>query len=167
MRIRTLLIYRPRESAIRKEMPRMKTVGDILKKKGSQVFATTPQSTVFEALKLMAEHNVGALLVLDGNKDIAGVLSERDYARKVILHGKSSSDLSVSEVMSNRVFTVTPNETMDGCMSLMTDKHIRHLPVLENDALIGLVSIGDVVKGLIEEKVGEIRQLENYIYGIQ
>ena len=145
----------------------MKTVGDILNKKGGQVYSTTPHATVFDALNLMADHNVGALLVLDG-KTIAGVVSERDYARKVILQGKSSRELPVSEVMSSRVITVTPSETMDGCMALMTDKHIRHLPVLdENAELVGLVSIGDVVKGLIEEKLGEIRQLENYIYGVQ
>lgn len=144
----------------------MRTVGDILKTKGPRVYSTTPQSTVLEALTLMAKHNVGALLVLEG-KDIAGVVSERDYARKVILHGKSSRALPISEVMSTKVITVTPNETLEACMALMTEKHIRHLPVLENAELVGLVSIGDVVKGLIEEKIGEIRQLENYIYGVQ
>ena len=144
----------------------MKTVGDILRTKGGQVYKTSPEATVLDALTLMAEHDVGALLVLEG-QDIAGIVSERDYARKVILKGKSSRQLPVSEVMSRNVICVSPTETVDACMNLMTDNRVRHLPVLENAELVGMVSIGDIVKGLIEDKQGEIRQLENYIYGLQ
>ena len=144
----------------------MKTVGDILRKKGNHVHTTSPHATVLQALTLMAEHDVGALLVVDG-RHIEGIVSERDYARKVILKGKSSRELTVSEVMSRNVLFVSSAETMEACMALMTDKHIRHLPVLDNAELVGLVSIGDIVKGVIEEKQGEIRQLESYIYGIQ
>lgn len=144
----------------------MKTVGDILRTKGGHVYKTSPKATVLHALTLMAEHDVGALLVLEG-QDIAGVVSERDYARKVILKGKSSRELPVSDVMSRNVICVSPAETVEACMSLMTDNRVRHLPVLDNAELVGMVSIGDIVKGLIEDKQGEIRQLENYIYGLQ
>lgn len=144
----------------------MKFVGEILSAKGSDVWSVTPQHTVFAALVLMAEKEVGALLVLDG-ESLVGIFSERDYARKVILEDKSSKDTSVSEVMSAPVFTVGPDQSIEDCMSLMTEKRARHLPVLEDGKLIGLISIGDVVKAVISEREAVIGQLESYITGTQ
>lgn len=120
--------------------------------------------TVFDALKTMADKNVGALLVLDGEA-ITGILSERDYARKVILHGKSSKELQVSEIMSSKVYFVSPTDNVDDCMALFTNKRVRHLPVLENEKLVGIISIGDVVKAVIADQEFTIRHLENYITG--
>ena len=142
----------------------MKFVGEILSAKGTDVWSVTPQHTVFAALVLMAEKEVGALLVLDG-ESLVGVFSERDYARKVILEDKSSKDTSVSEVMSAPVFSVGPEQSIEDCMSLMTEKRARHLPVLEDGKLIGLISIGDVVKAVISEREAVIGQLESYITG--
>ena len=142
----------------------MKFVGEILSAKGTDVWSVTPQHTVFAALVLMAEKEVGALLVLDG-ESLVGVFSERDYARKVILEDKSSKDTSVSEVMSAPVFSVGPDQSIEDCMSLMTEKRARHLPVLEDGKLIGLISIGDVVKAVISEREAVIGQLESYITG--
>jgi CBS domain-containing protein len=144
----------------------MKFVGEILSAKGSDVWSVTPQHTVFAALVLMAEKEVGALLVLDG-ESLVGIFSERDYARKVILEDKSSKDTSVSEVMSAPVFTVGPDQSIEDCMSLMTEKRARHLPVLKDGTLIGLISIGDVVKAVISEREAVIGQLESYITGTQ
>lgn len=144
----------------------MKFVGEILSAKGSDVWSVTPQHTVFAALVLMAEKEVGALLVLDG-ESLVGIFSERDYARKVILEDKSSKDTSVSEVMSAPVFTVGPDQSIEDCMSLMTEKRARHLPVLKDGKLIGLISIGDVVKAVISEREAVIGQLESYITGTQ
>ena len=144
----------------------MEFVGEILSAKGSDVWSVTPQHTVFAALVLMAEKEVGALLVLDG-ESLVGIFSERDYARKVILEDKSSKDTSVSEVMSAPVFTVGPDQSIEDCMSLMTEKRARHLPVLKDGKLIGLVSIGDVVKAVISEREAVIGQLESYITGTQ
>ncbi len=144
----------------------MKFVGEILSAKGTDVWSVTPQHTVFAALVLMAEKEVGALLVLDG-ESLVGIFSERDYARKVILEDKSSKDTSVSEVMSAPVFTVGPDQSIEDCMSLMTEKRARHLPVLKDGKLIGLVSIGDVVKAVISEREAVIGQLESYITGTQ
>ncbi len=144
----------------------MKFVGEILGAKGTDVWSVTPQHTVFAALVLMAEKEVGALLVLDGEL-LVGVFSERDYARKVILEDKSSKDTSVSEVMSAPVFSVGPDQSIEDCMSLMTEKRARHLPVLEDGKLIGLISIGDVVKAVISEREAVIGQLESYITGTQ
>ena len=144
----------------------MKFVGEILGAKGTDVWSVTPQHTVFAALVLMAEKEVGALLVLDG-ESLVGVFSERDYARKVILEDKSSKDTSVSEVMSAPVFSVGPDQSIEDCMSLMTEKRARHLPVLEDGKLIGLISIGDVVKAVISEREAVIGQLESYITGTQ
>ena len=123
-----------------------------------------PDTSVFEALKRMADRNVGALLVVEGEK-LAGIFSERDYARKVILKGKASREIPVDEIMSTRVVFVRPNQTIDECMALMTEKRIRHLPVLQSGKLIGLISIGDVVKTVISEQEFIIHQLENYISG--
>jgi CBS domain-containing protein len=121
--------------------------------------------TVYDALKLMAEKNLGAVLVMEGDR-LAGILSERDYARKVILHGKSSRDTLVREIMSERVVCVVPEQPAEECMALMTDKRVRHLPVLEGDQVIGVISIGDVVKAIISEQEFMIEQLEHYITGL-
>ena len=142
----------------------MKFVSELLSAKGADVWSVTPQNTVFAALVLMAEKEVGALLVLDGDS-LVGIFSERDYARKVILKDKSSKDTSVSEVMSAPVFSIGPDQSIEECMSLMTEKRARHLPVLENGKLIGLISIGDVVKVVISEREAIIGQLESYITG--
>ena len=142
----------------------MKTVKDLLAVKGSQVWSIAPDATVFEALRLMAEKEIGALLVLEAGK-LVGIISERDYARKVILKGKSSKDTPVKEIMTTKVLYVRPDQTIEECMALMTDKRVRHLPVLDGEQLVGIISIGDVVKALIDEKDFIIQQLEQYITG--
>jgi len=142
----------------------MKTVKQILREKGDKILSIDPGATVFDALKLMAEKNVGALLVLEGGR-VVGILSERDYARKVILHGKSSLNTPVRDIMTDRVMFIRPEQTVEECMALMTEKHIRHLPVLVENQLTGVVSIGDLVKPSIDEKDFVIKQLENYITG--
>ena len=142
----------------------MKTVSDILQTKGREVFTITPQTIVFDALKMMADKNVGALVVMDGAK-VTGILSERDYARKVILHGRSSRELETREIMSTNVFFVSPEQNIEDCMALFTNKRVRHLPVLQTDELIGIISIGDVVKAVIAEQESTIKHLENYITG--
>ena len=139
-------------------------VSQLLRRKGRQAYVTRPESTVYEALQVMAEKNVGALLVVDSD-GLVGIFSERDYARKVILHGKSSKDTPVGEVMTKRVYFVHPDNTIEECMALMTEKKIRHLPVIEGDQLAGVISIGDVVKEVIDEQGFVIEQLENYITG--
>lgn len=140
----------------------MLTVRELLAKKGSQVWSVSPDATVYEALQLMAEQNVGAVLVLAGEQ-LAGILSERDYARKVILLGKSSKDTPVREIMTQRVVCVRPTNTIDECMALMTDKRVRHLPVVAEKHVTGVISIGDVVKATIAEQRFIIEQLEHYI----
>ena len=142
----------------------MRTVRDILQRKGTEVWSVTPETTVIDALKLMAEKNIGAVLVLDEDR-VAGVLSERDYARKVTLQGRSSQDTTAREIMSERVVGVEPQQTVEECMALMTDKRIRHLPVVEGGEVIGVVSIGDIVKNIISEQEFLIEQLEHYITG--
>jgi CBS domain-containing protein len=142
----------------------MATVKQVLQRKGHAVWATTPNAVVYDALKVMAEKEVGALVVLEAGK-IVGVISERDYARKVVLKGKSSKDTPVREIMTTRVLYVRPDETVEECMALMTQKRVRHLPVLEGGELVGMVSIGDVVKAVIDEKDFMIQQLEQYISG--
>ena len=145
----------------------MHTVGQILRKKGHDVWAINPDATVYEALELLAEKNIGALVVLEAD-ELVGIFSERDYARKVILQGKTSRDTQISEVMTSRVNCVHPEQTTDECMALMTAKHIRHLPVLdEKDRLMGVISIGDVVKAIISDQEFVIEQLENYIKGVR
>ena len=141
-----------------------KTVASILRSKGYDIYSVAPDATVFEALKIMAEKSVGALLVLEGEK-LVGVLSERDYARKVILLGKSSREAKVKEIMSEKVLFVHPHRTAEECMAIMINKRIRHLPVLDNEKLTGMISIGDVVKAVIDEKEFVIEQLEEYISG--
>lgn len=142
----------------------IKTVGDILRIKGNDVWSTTPDATVYEALQTMAEKNVGALVVLDANA-VVGIMSERDYARKVILHGKSSREIRVREIMTSEVYYVRPDQDIQDCMAQMTEKRVRHLPALENDQLVGIISIGDVVKALIAEHESTIKHLEDYITG--
>ena len=140
----------------------MKTVAELLKSKRPGVLTIAPDATVYEALRSMATHDVGALMVVrDGI--VVGVLSERDYARKVILQNRSSREIRVGMIMTDRVVAVGPDHTVDDCMALMTDKRIRHLPVVANSRLIGVVSIGDLVKATIAEQAFTIRQLELYI----
>jgi CBS domain-containing protein len=141
----------------------MKRVSDIIAAKGRQVWTVEPDATVFQALEQMAEKNVGALVVLEGER-LVGVLSERDYARKVILEGKSSKQTRVREIMSGEVTCVDPERTIEECMGLMTHRRIRHLPVLEGDRLAGIVSIGDVVNAIISDQQTWIRDLEDYIH---
>lgn len=142
----------------------MKTVRQMLRVKGFDVWSTAPDASVYEALILMAEKNVGALLVLE-EKQLIGILSERDYARKMILKGKHSKDTAVREVMTENPICIGPDITVEECMEIMTDSHIRHLPVVEGGQLLGLISIGDVVKAIITEQQGTILDLENYITG--
>jgi CBS domain-containing protein len=142
----------------------MKNVRLILESKGDPVYCITPNATVYEALIIMADKNIGALVVLDDER-VVGILSERDYARKVILHGKSSKELPVREIMSKTVHSVHPDESIEDCMEKMTDKRIRHLPVIEDGRLAGIISIGDVVKAIIAEQESTIKHLENYITG--
>jgi CBS domain-containing protein len=141
----------------------MKSLKQLLDAKGAQVHSIRPDAKLIEALQLMAQKDIGALVVHDGSR-IVGILSERDYARKVILHGKSSHDVPVREIMTADVVTVGPTRTVEECMSLMTERRIRHLPVCENEKLVGLVSIGDLVKEVIAEQEQTIRQLESYIH---
>jgi CBS domain-containing protein len=141
----------------------MKTLKQLLDAKGGNVYSITPDARVFDALKLMADKSVGALVVLDGGR-LAGVISERDYARKVILHGKSSHDLKVRDIMTSKVISVHPGQTVEECMALITEKRIRHLPVTEGERLIGVLSIGDLVKEVIAEQRQTIEQLESYIH---
>ena len=142
----------------------MVTVKQLLDEKGTSVWSTSPATSVFDALKVMAEKNVGALIVTDGQK-LAGMISERDYARKVALLGRNSRELSVKEIMSTNVIHVSPSDSIEQCMELMTNAHIRHLPVVQNGALLGLISIGDVVRRVIEEQRSTITHLEDYITG--
>jgi CBS domain-containing protein len=141
----------------------MKTVRQLLQSKGSQVHTIAADAKVIEALKLMAEKEVGALVVVDGSR-VAGVISERDYARKVILQGKSSHDISVREIMTTKVHMVELIHTVDECMAIMTEKRVRHLPVVEAERLCGILSIGDLVKEVIAEQQQTIRELETYIH---
>ena len=140
----------------------MRTVRDVLRAKGSAVWAAKPDDTVYHALTVMAAKNIGALIVREG-ESVVGIFSERDYARQVVLKGKASKDTPLRDVMTSRVVFVRPEQSIEECMALMTDKHIRHLPVLEGATLAGILSIGDVVKAVISEKEFLISQLENYI----
>jgi CBS domain-containing protein len=140
----------------------MKTVRQLLEQKGSRVLSTTPDSTVYDALQMMADNEVGALVVLEDEK-LVGIISERDYARSVILRGKSSKTTPVRDIMTSKVLTINFNTTIEQCMNLMTDKRVRHLPVVEGGSLVGLLSIGDIVKEIIQHQEFVINQLENYI----
>jgi CBS domain-containing protein len=140
----------------------MKTVRDILKKKGSDIYSISPQASVYEALQTMADKNIGAVLVIEKGK-LVGILSERDYARKVILKGKASKETLVSELMTKNVLYVSPDKNVEDCMFLMTTKNIRHLPVIEDNRLVGIISINDVVKIIISEQKFAIDALEKYM----
>ena len=140
----------------------MKTVQQVLHAKSGPVLSVRPDTTVYDALALMARHDIGALLVLDGDR-LTGMFSERDYARKVILLGRSSRTMPVSDIMTRDVVAVPPCLTVDEGMALMTDHRVRHLPVVEDGAIVGLVSIGDLVKAQIDEQRFVIEQLEHYI----
>ncbi len=142
----------------------MITVKQILDEKGREAWTVVPETTVFDALKLMAEKGIGALVVVE-NARIVGIVSERDYARKIILKGRFSKDTPVLDIMTTQVYGVHPSATAEECLALMTDRHIRHLPVLEKDKLSGIVSIGDVVKAVMSTQKVTIQQLENYIMG--
>jgi CBS domain-containing protein len=140
----------------------MKTVKDILARKASIVFSISPQTTVFNALEIMMDKNISALLVME-NEALKGIITERDYARKIVLQGKSSKDTPVSEIMTSKLIVVSPKDSIDHCMNIMTEKHIRHLPVVDNDQTCGMISIGDAVKSIIEIQQSTIQQLESYI----
>lgn len=142
----------------------MLTVSRLVQTKGNAVWSISPEATVYDALALMGEKDIGALMVMDGDR-LVGVISERDYARKVALKGKHAHETSVREIMTGKVHFVRPDQTIEECMALMTDKRIRHLPVMENDKVIGVISIGDVVKALISDQEFRIQQLEQYITG--
>ena len=140
------------------------TVNSVLRRKGRNVLSVRPDASVYEAIALMAENSVGALLVV-ADSMLVGILSERDYARKVVLQSRSSKDTQVTDIMSTPVITVTPGHTVEECMHLMTDKRIRHLPVVEGTAIIGIVSIGDLVRSVITVQGEMIQQLQQYING--
>jgi len=140
------------------------TVASILKKKGDAIWSVQPTATVYEAIALMAEKSVGALLVVSDGK-LVGIISERDYARKVVLQRRSSSDTLVREIMTGTVITVTPDHSVENCMKMITEHHVRHLPVLAGDQLVGVISIGDLVNAIITEQAETIGHLHTYISG--
>ncbi len=142
----------------------MGTVSHILKAKGNAIFSISPDTVVYNALEIMVEKNVSALLITE-NEKLAGIFTERDYARKVILKGKASKETKIGEIMTEDPIIVSPDSTIDDCMRLMTSKFIRHLPVVSGDQLIGIISIGDVVKFIIEEQKFIIENMEHYITG--
>ena len=140
------------------------TIGTVLRRKPGDLWSITPEATVYEAIELLADKGIGALLVMAEGK-LVGILSERDYARKVILKGKASKETRVKEIMTSPVVSVAPSQTVDDGMTLMTAKRIRHLPVVEGETVLGMISIGDLVKWIISEQEVHIQQLENYITG--
>ena len=142
----------------------MQTIRQVLEYKGYEVFSIGPGASVYSAIELMAENGIGALMVIEGTRTV-GLISERDYARKVILKGRSSKDTEVREVMTTRVVCAHPEQTVEECMALMTEKRVRHLPVMEDDRLVGIISIGDLVRSIIAEQQFIIEQLEHYISG--
>ena len=141
----------------------MTQVRALLERKNRALFSVGPAAPVLEAIRAMAEHHVGALLVMKGEA-LAGIVSERDYARKVILMGRSSSDTPVSAIMTSKVLTVTPETSVQECMQLMTEQRVRHLPVMEQNRVVGMISIGDLVKAVMAEQQQQIEQLESYIH---
>ena len=143
----------------------MKQVSNLLNQKGRDIWSLPPDASVYEAIDQMAKKGVGALLVMEGEK-LVGIISERDYARKVILKGKSSRKTRVGEIMSHPVIYVRPESTVEQTMALMTDKRVRHLPVMLEERVVGVISIGDVVRGIIEDREFEIQQMTDYIHGV-
>jgi len=142
----------------------MKTISQFLEQSKRPVYSVEPNATVREALEIMAQHNIGALLVIDG-QTLEGIFSERDYARKVVLKGKSSSDAKVSEIMTSKVITINTKHTIDQCMQIMTDNHVRHLPIVNDQDVMGLISIGDVVREMMDHQKSMIERLQAYIAG--
>lgn len=142
----------------------MKLVQHLLAAKGNQVISVAPDTSVFDAIKLMADEGIGSLVVLDGDA-LAGIVTERDYARKVILKGRSSEATPVADIMTAEVLTTTPDASVDRCMAMMSGKRCRHLPVMEDGAIVGMISIGDLVQAIIADQKEEIEQLEQYISG--
>ena len=140
----------------------MHTLRQLLGSKRSEIYAVAPGDSVIDAIRLMAEKGVGAVLVMDGAR-LAGIVSERDYARKIVLHGKSSADTSVRDIMTADVVTVNPHQTVEQCMQIVTDHRIRHLPVVDDGEVIGVISIGDLVKAVIEDQQVQLDQLQRYI----
>ena len=142
----------------------MTTIAQLLNTKGNQVWSVEPKATIFKALEIMSEKEIGALLVMENGK-LTGIFSERDYARKVILKGKSSKETLVGELMTKKVFYIDSQKTINDCMAMMTAKRIRHVPVIEDNQVVGIVTIGDVVNQIISEQEVTINHLENYITG--
>ena len=142
----------------------MTTIAQLLNTKGNQIWSVEPKATIFEALEIMSEKEIGALLVMEDGK-LTGIFSERDYARKVILKGKSSKETQVGELMTKKVFYIDSQKTINDCMAMMTAKRIRHVPVIEDNQVVGIVTIGDVVNQIISEQEVTINHLENYITG--
>lgn len=142
----------------------MTTVGQILANKGGQIHSVSPSHTVFEALQLMAQKDISAVLVIEGDR-LVGIFTERDYARKIILHGRTSRDSRIGELMSQNLLTVSPSQTVEEIMSIMTENRFRHLPVVDHGKLIGIVTIGDTVKAMLDQQQQTIRQLSGYIAG--
>jgi CBS domain-containing protein len=155
-----------RPAALKKGGANMLTVKQMLETKGKHLWSVSPKATVYEALQLMADKDIGALMVVEARK-VVGVFSERDYARKVILKGRSSRDTHVSELMSSPVFAVSLEQTVEDCMALMTLKKLRHLPVIDDNVLAGVISIGDVINAFITSQKITIRDLESFIYGTE
>ena len=143
----------------------MEKISEILEKKGSQIHSVSPDTTVYDALKLMADKNIGAVLVLEGQK-LYGIMSERDYARKIVLNGKFSKEVPVREIMSSEVICIDPDQTITNTQAIMIQKRIRHLPVMDKGELVGLVSVGDIVNAALDDKTFVIDQLYTYIKGV-
>ncbi|HEX4350414.1 MAG TPA: CBS domain-containing protein [Verrucomicrobiae bacterium] len=139
-------------------------ISSVLTHKTSALWSIAPEATVFEAIKLMAEKNIGSLLVMSGGK-LAGIITERDYTRKVVLHGKTSKETRVREIMPREFITVTPDDSVEECMRMMTEARVRHLPVMEGDNAVGVVSIGDLVNWIISTQNAQLEQMEQYISG--
>ena len=140
----------------------MASLKQVLQGKGHDVWSIDPEASVYDAIEMMADKEIGALVVMEGDS-LAGVFSERDYARKVVLQGRSSRDTKIKEIMTSRVAYARPEQSVEECMGMMTEKRIRHLPVMDGDKLLGIISIGDLVKAIIEEQQHVIKQLEQYI----
>ena len=142
----------------------MKLVKHLLDRKGRHIISVKPDDSVLDAIRVMAEKSIGSVVVMVGD-ELVGILSERDYARKVVIKGRASESTTVSEIMTSGVFTTTDSQTVNDCMNMMTEKKIRHLPVVEDDKVIGMISIGDLVEAIISDQQEEIEQLEHYISG--